>query len=137
MSIWHLMRKFGFLDETLTMVYCDNPSAIQVVEKPIAHSKMKHTDIHAHYLRQLVQENVVNLVYYKNYDHVFYIFMNPLSEAKLLKLWVMIGLQKSIFMGGSPKEISPPKSLEHCVDGVVLEQQAISVHHTSGCYGES
>lgn len=52
------MGKHSFLVELLTVVYCDNQSAIQVTKIPVAHSKMKHVELHAHYLRRLVQEDL-------------------------------------------------------------------------------
>lgn len=64
------MGKHSFLVELLTVVYCDNQSAIQVTKIPVAHSKMKHVELHAHYLRWLVQEDFVNLVYCQTYDQV-------------------------------------------------------------------
>jgi hypothetical protein len=64
---------------------------------------MKHVELHAHYLRQLVQENVVNLVYCRTNDQVVDIFMKPLSEAKFVKLWAMLGLQEVAIMGGVQK----------------------------------
>jgi hypothetical protein len=58
------MDELGFLVETLITVYCDNQSAIQVAENCVAHSKMKHVEkLHAHYLRQLVQENTMIFIY--------------------------------------------------------------------------
>lgn len=62
------------------MIYYDNQSVIQVVENPIAHNKMKCMELHAHYLRQLLQENVVNLVYCKTDDQVVDIFMKSLGS---------------------------------------------------------
>jgi hypothetical protein len=34
-----------------TIVYCDNRSAIQVVDHLVVHDKMKRAKLHAHYLR--------------------------------------------------------------------------------------
>ena len=61
---------------------------------------MKHVELHAHYSRQLVQDNVVSLVYYRKNDQTVDIFMNPLLEAKFVKLWDMHGLQEAAIMGG-------------------------------------
>jgi len=84
-AIWiqHLQGKIGFPIKTLVVVYCGNQSAIQVVENPAAHSKMKHVELHAHYSRQLVQDNVVNLVYCGTNDKVANIFTKPLSKVRL------------------------------------------------------
>jgi hypothetical protein len=61
---------------------------------------MKHVELHAHYLRQLIQENVVNLVYYKIDDQVIDIFTKTLSETKFVQLQAMLGLQATVIMGG-------------------------------------
>jgi hypothetical protein len=53
---------------------------------------MKHVELHAHYLRYLVQEKVVTLVYYKTNDYIDDIFTKPLFEANFVKLYDMLGL---------------------------------------------
>jgi hypothetical protein len=93
--VWvqHLMGELGFLVETSTVVYYANQSVIQVEKNPIAHSKLKNVELHAHYLRHLVQENVVNLVYYRKDDQVVDIFMKPISETTFVTLQTMLGFQ--------------------------------------------
>jgi hypothetical protein len=51
--IWihQLLGELGIHVHTSTIIYCDNHSAIQVAENPIVHSKMKHVELHSHYLR--------------------------------------------------------------------------------------
>lgn len=63
-QVWicNLMRELGFPRLELTLVYCDNQSAIQVAHNHVAQSKMKHVEPHVHYLKQLVHENVVTIV---------------------------------------------------------------------------
>lgn len=53
---------------------------------------MNHIEIHAHYLRQLVQEKVVTLFYCRIDNHLVDIFMNPLLEAKFVKLCALLGI---------------------------------------------
>jgi hypothetical protein len=133
-AVWihQLLGELGFPVQTSTTIYCDNQSAIQVVDNPVSHSKMKHVELHAHYLRQLVHENIVSLVYCRTDDQVVDIFTKPLSEARFIKLHTMLGLQEAAIMGGCPTDIiSPPESPESCVDGGVLEHQVLMVHHTS------
>jgi hypothetical protein len=52
---------YSHLVHTSTTIYCDNQTIIQVVENHVAHSRMKHLELHAHYLRQLIHENIVCL----------------------------------------------------------------------------
>ena len=57
--------------------------------------------------------------------------MKSLSEAKFVKFYDLIGLQETTIMGGCTDVISPPKSLEHHVDGGVLEPVFVLVQHNS------
>jgi hypothetical protein len=101
-----------FLVETLILVYFHNQSAIHIADIPIAHSEMKHVNIHAHYLRWLVQDNVVNLVYCKIYVQVVDIFIKPLSKSKFVKLQAILGIQEATIMGVCAKVISFTESSE-------------------------
>ena len=67
---------------------------------------MKHVGLDFNYLRKLVQENVVSLLYYRIGDCVVGIFTKPLPEAKFVKCWDMIRISKATFMGGVPKTIN-------------------------------
>ena len=48
--IWiqQLLGELNFLIEALTIIHYDNQRVIQVVNNPIAQSKMKHIEIHVH-----------------------------------------------------------------------------------------
>jgi hypothetical protein len=48
---------------TSTIIYYDNQSDIQVAHNHVSHGKIKHVDLHSHYMRQLVHENIVSLEY--------------------------------------------------------------------------
>lgn len=115
--IWKILGKFGFPIATLIVIYYDNHSAIQVAYNPVAHNKMKHFELHVHYVRHLVHEKVVSLLYYKTDDQVVDIFMKSLSEAKFVKFYDLIGLQETTIMGGCPTVILSFESPKCCVDG--------------------
>jgi hypothetical protein len=61
---------------------------------------MKHVELHDHYLRQLVHQNVVSLVYCKEDDHIVDIFTKPLSEDKFFKLHSMFRIHEAKIMEG-------------------------------------
>jgi hypothetical protein len=54
-------------------------SVIQVIDNPVAHSKMKHVELHVHYLQQLVHDDIVYLEYYCIEDQVIDIFTQTFS----------------------------------------------------------
>jgi len=66
---------------------------------------MKHVNLHVHCLRQLVQEKIVTLFYYKTNDQIVDIFTKPLFEAKFVKIHNMLGLQEDAIMGVCPIDI--------------------------------
>jgi len=79
---------------------------------------MKHVELHDHYLRQLVCENVVSLKYYIIDDQVVDIFTNPLDKSQFIKFHMMLGIQGDTIMGGCHSDVNLPlESLERCVDG--------------------
>jgi hypothetical protein len=51
----------------------------------------------------------VSLVYCRIDDQIVDIFMKPLTKAKFVKLWAMLGLQEAAIMGGCIEIISPPE----------------------------
>jgi hypothetical protein len=65
--VWmcQLFGEIGLPIHTSATIYCDKHSSTQAVDNHVSHSKMKHIDIHAHNLSQLVHENIVSLEYCK------------------------------------------------------------------------
>jgi hypothetical protein len=61
--IHQILGELGFLVQTPTTIFCDNQSAKHVVDNHVAHSNMKHVELHAHYLQQLVHDDIVSLEY--------------------------------------------------------------------------
>jgi hypothetical protein len=63
---------------------------------------MKQWELHGHYLRIEIISigNVVNLDYCRIDDWVANKFPKPLSEAKFVKVLVMLGLETIAIMGG-------------------------------------
>lgn len=93
---------------------------------------MKHAELHVHYLRQLVHEKVVSLLYCRRNDQVADIFTKSLFEWKFVKFRDLLRLQRAAIIGGCTDVISPLESPECCVDGGVLEPLVMLVQHNSG-----
>ena len=89
----------GFPITASTILYCDNQSSIQVVDNLVSHSKMKYVELHFHYLRPLVHENIVTLFYCRTDNKIVDILIKPLSEAKFLNFCSLLGLQEVAIKG--------------------------------------
>ena len=44
-------------------IFCDNKSAISIVNNPVQHDWMKHVRIDKHFIKQMIEEDDINLVY--------------------------------------------------------------------------
>jgi len=55
-----LLCDYGFTQDTM-IINCDNTSAINISKNPVQHSRTKHIDIRHHFLRDLVESEVVSL----------------------------------------------------------------------------
>jgi hypothetical protein len=55
-----LLCDYGFTQDTM-IINCNNTSAINISKNPVQHSRTKHIDIRHHFLRDLVESEVVSL----------------------------------------------------------------------------
>lgn len=64
-AVWirNFLRQLGLAQEESTTIYGDNQSALALVENPEFHTRTKHIDVSAHYIRELVEDNVVKMQY--------------------------------------------------------------------------
>jgi len=86
-TVW--MRKI--LDELLheqkeeTQIYCDNMSAIALSKNHVFHKQSKHIDTRYHYIRELVNEEVILVQFSKSEEQFADILTKPLGN-ELLKV---------------------------------------------------
>ena len=74
------------------VVYCDNSSAIDITKNLIQHSKTKHIEIRYHFIRDLVEREIVYLEYIPTERQNADIFTKPLNRSKFETLRQVIGL---------------------------------------------
>ena len=67
-------------------LFCDNESAIKIVNKPVQHSRTKHIDIRHHFLRGHVARNDITLCGVRSEDQLADIFTKPLDESTFCRL---------------------------------------------------
>eukprot|EP00253_Pinus_taeda_P005986 PITA_05986 len=92
--------KFGFQQQHLTTLWCDNQSAIQLCKDPVQHQRSKHIELHMHFIRKLIHDHVLEVQYCSTDDQVADIFTKALTEVKFTKLRFMVGVQEVVTKGG-------------------------------------
>ena len=75
----------------LVVIYCDNLRSIQQVKNPVFHARMKHIEVHYHFVRRLVLSGEVELVYVPTDRQVADIFTKPPRLDKLRQFLSTLG----------------------------------------------
>lgn len=69
-----MLQELNVLGDVCVDIMCDNSSAIKLSKNPVMHRRTKHIDVRYHYLRNLSNEGVMNLVFCGTQDQVADIF---------------------------------------------------------------
>ena len=76
-----------------SLLHCDNQSAISLSKNLVFHARSKHIEVYHHYIRHLLQQQVIHLQYCKTEDQIADLFTKALSEAKFVSLRHLLGLR--------------------------------------------
>lgn len=63
-AIWlkKILNQFQFIQEKTIVIYCDNNFAIRLSQNPVLHGRSKYIDVKYHYLHELTNEKVIDLI---------------------------------------------------------------------------
>ena len=86
-----MIDDYGLQSDGLT-VFCDNLSALDISKNPVQHSRTKHIDIRHHFIRDLVEKNLVNLKYVRTEDQLADIFTKALDYERFAFLRLSLGV---------------------------------------------
>lgn len=92
--IWHrsLLRELNFPIPTTSTIFSDNQAAISIAHHPEFHARTKHIDIAHHFLRDHVENGILNTVYINTDENVADIFTKGLAGTKHHDFTYMIGV---------------------------------------------
>jgi ribonuclease HI len=71
---------------TAVTVRMDSTSAMALIRNPVGHQRTKHIDIKYHFVRNLVESGVVDIIYVPTENNVADLFTKAVSVATFLKL---------------------------------------------------
>lgn len=77
----NLFRELGYPQPTSSILYCDNNGTVDYTHDPHSHSRMKHIDIKAHFIRNQVNEGTMNVVRIPGTENIADVFTKPLSRV--------------------------------------------------------
>jgi hypothetical protein len=77
---------------TTTTIFSDNQLAIALAKDHQYHARMKHIDVHYHFIRWIIEEGKICLVYCPTEDMVADVFMKVLPSPKVKHFAQELGL---------------------------------------------
>lgn len=88
----NMLHSIGYMQKKGTVIYCDNMSTIKLSKNLVFHKKSKHIDVKFHFLRDLVNDEVVKMVYCNTDVQVADILTKPLKLETYERLRKMLGM---------------------------------------------
>jgi hypothetical protein len=79
--VWvsQLLSELGWRQDEQINLYTDSQSAKAIAEKDISHDRTKHIDIRHHYVRSIVKEGKIKLVWLSTKSQIADLQTKPLS----------------------------------------------------------
>lgn len=87
-----LLKDLGFIQNSPITIFQDNQSCIQLARNPTFHARSKHIDIKHHFIREAIENKLVDLVYCPTEQMVADILTKPLAREKFEYLRNYLGL---------------------------------------------
>ena len=92
--LWELLKELGFEQKGPIVFWCDNTSAISVIENPMHHRASKAIEIKYLYARKLHEEGRIVMKYCPTDDMIADILTKSLSVGKFTKFRAAMGVKK-------------------------------------------
>ena len=86
-----MLSEYNVTQDVMTLL-CDNMSAINISKNPVQHSRTKHIDIRHHFIRDLVEDKVINLEHVNTENQLADIFTKALDTAQFENLRRRLGV---------------------------------------------
>ncbi|GJZ67839.1 retrovirus-related pol polyprotein from transposon TNT 1-94 [Tanacetum coccineum] len=86
-----------FLDDKLIPLYCDNKSAIALCCNNVQHSRAKHIDVRYHFIKEQVENGIVELYFVRTEYQLADIFTKPLPQDRFNFLIEKLGYEEAAF----------------------------------------
>ena len=87
-----ILRELGVALDSPTVIWCDNQSAIKISTDPVQRQRTKHIEIHMHYIRGLVHDQVIALQYCPSAKQTVDIFTKCFTEKNFTYLRSLLGV---------------------------------------------
>lgn len=74
------------INQDCTTLYLDNQSAIKLINNPVYHKKTKHIDVKYNFIREKVEQKLINIKFVKSSDQLADVFTKALPAVKFINI---------------------------------------------------
>mgnify|MGYP003509177695 FL=1 len=85
LCVRNLLLSIGITVELPALLFVDNVGAIFIAKKASTKGRTKHKDIRFHFVRELIEDNIIEIKFVKSDDNTADIFTKNTSRATFLK----------------------------------------------------
>jgi len=80
--IWlrSLLTEVGFPPDSAMNLFCDNKAAIDISHNPIQHDRTKHVEVDRHFIKQNLEERIIQFPFVKSEDQLADILTKAVSS---------------------------------------------------------
>lgn len=95
-AVWirKLLSDFGVSQSQATTIMEDNQGAICLAKNPVTHSRSKHIDVRYHYIREALNDGIIDLQYCPTHDMIADTLTKLLPKQRFVMLRKNMGLMK-------------------------------------------
>ena len=86
------MKEIGFPITDPTQIMCDNKSAIALTRNPVYYGKSKHIRVKFHFIRELIQNQEVEILFCRSKEQMADVFTKSLQRGNFLKMKRALGV---------------------------------------------
>lgn len=93
-AIWmkRILETLGYEGNESTVIFCDNSSTIKLARNPVFHSRCKHIEVRFHFLRNLENDGVIQLIYCSTHDQIVDMLTKPLKLESFRQMREQLGV---------------------------------------------
>ena len=96
MWLGYILGELNLVEEGPVKIYVDNKSVISLAKNPESHSRSKHINIKYHFLREQVNDKIVELLHCKTEENLADIFTKPLKPEVFQKMKKKLRMQSRV-----------------------------------------
>jgi hypothetical protein len=100
-AIWlrFVLDDFGEMQAEATPLFCDNMSAISMAKNPVFHQRTRHINRKYHFIREALQEGVIDVKFCRSEEQLADIFTKALPKDRFKKLRLDLGVKSVNSLG--------------------------------------